>query len=398
MKKHQLIIVLLLVLAFILFSYSDIESYVNNFFQKRSLLNIHLSTVNPQVDSVAADSSNRLLIRAEVRDNYDLPVENVKITFEVTGGPGEVYPKSTRTNAFGECLAYYIPPDRLENEPENTPENDSGNMGENNPGDEPENSADFKGVNIKASIEGTSNLSTLSLSLAPVPVILIHGYQETAYIYNNMKEYIDSRGCESYTFEYSSEDGVIPAAEQLPLFMDSIKKDYLSKGVQVSRFDIVAHSMGGLVARYYTTSHEYVKRNDARKIIFVSVPHKGSVWASLGAEYFDDKGVRDMVPDSDLLVNILPSMVNKGLNNTVQAINLLGKNDEVVTPESASLSKWGIKTEIFDLGGEALSVEDLLKSGSIEARNHKAILNNTTVFDRVLELLNTELDYPQQLR
>lgn len=369
MEKRQIIIIVVLILAFIFFYFIDVP----NLFINKNLLTAHLSIVN-NVDKLTADSSNRLLLKVEVRDNYNLPVENVAVIFEVSDHLGEIRPVNSSTNRFGEALAYYIPPDLAKDE------------------------ASSAGVNIKASIRGTAKSSSLDIGFIPVPIIFIHGYQQTAYIFNNAKEYIEQYGFEGFSFEYEWEKGVIPAAEQLSQFLAGIKKDYLLKGIQVGRFDVVAHSMGGLVARYYSTSDEYLKRNDIRKIIFVSVPHKGSILASIGAGYFKDDGIKDMIPDSDLLINILPSMINKGLNNTIQSANIVGAKDEVVSLESASLAKWGIETEIFDLGGESLSVESIIKGGTTQAENHRAILNNTKVFDRIMELLDRKLPYPAILR
>jgi len=49
------------------------------------------------------------------------------------------------------------------------------------------------------------------------------------------------------------------------------KKDFLSQGILVNKFDLITHSMGGLVARYYSASQNYLKNDDINKIIFLSV-------------------------------------------------------------------------------------------------------------------------------
>jgi len=72
--------------------------------------------------------------------------------------------------------------------------------------------------------------------------------------------------------------------------------------------------------------------------------------ASIGEEYFKDKSIKELVPDNELFVSIFPNTINGGLNNSIQTGNLLSQYDEVVTNESAALDKWGIKTEIFNVG------------------------------------------------
>ena len=66
----------------------------------------------------------------------------------------------------------------------------------------------------------------------------------------------------------------------------------------------------------------------------------------------------------------------------------------MVTPESASLDDWGIKTEIFNMGENNFTVDNILSGSIMEAPNHKSILNNTKVFERIYEMLNSDLTSP----
>ncbi len=49
-----------------------------------------------------------------------------------------------------------------------------------------------------------------------------------------------------------------------------------------SKVDIVAHSMGGVVSRYYAQSDEY--NNDIDQLIFLGTPHQGSPESYLAYE------------------------------------------------------------------------------------------------------------------
>ena len=40
----------------------------------------------------------------------------------------------------------------------------------------------------------------------------------------------------------------------------------MDEGIQVGKVDIIAHSMGGLVARYYTCDAGYATRDDVDKL------------------------------------------------------------------------------------------------------------------------------------
>jgi hypothetical protein len=154
--------------------------------------------------------------------------------------------------------------------------------------------------------------------------------------------------------------------------------------------------MGGLVVRYYTCSEAYIKRNNVRKAIFISVPHKGSLWASLGEKYFNNQGIRDLIPDSELISKELPLMLNGGLNRTIEVGNIIGQYDEVVSLDSANLDEWKISTEIFNIGESNLTVDNLLNGSILETAIHRSILNNKKVFQKVEEMLLRQLLYPSE--
>ncbi|MBZ0099217.1 MAG: hypothetical protein K8F30_09040, partial [Taibaiella sp.] len=111
-------------------------------------------------------------------------------------------------------------------------------------------------------------------------------------------------------------------------------------------------------------------------------------------KYYSDRGIFDLIPDSDLFTNALPNMKNKGLNDSIQAGSILGQYDEVVSAESASLEEWGIRTELFNVGKNNFTVDKLLSGKIVEAANHKAVLYNKKIFKRVEEMLVTKLAFP----
>jgi pimeloyl-ACP methyl ester carboxylesterase len=331
-----------------------------------------LSKANLQVNHVTADPSNRLVLKIEARDREGTPAAMVPVRLTVNGSQGKVYPAAAWTNALGECIVSYIPPDA------------SGSMFINGP----------VPVSVKAEIPYSSQYSTVSFKLLPAPVVFIHGYLANGSMFDNLKEYLAGKGFDCTAFNYESQKGVAYGAKQLFSFLNELKLKYLSKGIQAGKSDIIAHSMGGLVARYYTCSEDYVRSGDVRKIIFMSVPQKGSPFASLGLNYYNDAGIKDLVPDSQLISDILPGMTNGGLNSFIQAGSILGQYDEVVSPDSASLKEWGIETEVFNVGESNFSMDMLLNGKITEASNHKAILSNKKVFDKIVQMLNGRLPYP----
>lgn len=363
------ILILALLLIFLLLSAQSIEDYFKyNRFYKNNLV-VNISSINKQVHILSAEASNKLYLKIEVRNLTGSTIPNVPVNVKVKQGPGKVFPSKLRTDKSGEAILTYIPPASHKIQ-SNTR------------------------VDIKAGIHGTPTEMSYDLLLQCPPVVLIHGYQEHPGIFDNMTEYLKQKSFNCEAFDYNSGVGVFAASKSFEEFLQRKKAEYLMKGIQVNKFDIIAHSMGGLVARYYSSSGSYIKKNDINRIIFVSVPHKGSYWATIGTKYFNDQGIKDLIPDNPLLTKDFPSLLNKGLNSTIQTGSILGQYDEVVTPESASLEEWKIKTELFNVGENNLTMNNLLNGDLLEASNHKNVLFNKKVFEKIEEMLRKDLPYP----
>lgn len=377
--KYTKITAIFIIAITVFLSFPFLENLL--LYSKYSLLlkdspKVMLSFANPQVKALTADPSNRLLLKVQVRTSKGNPVASANIHIS-SNGVGSVYPSKLKTNKYGECFVSYIPPEADSNI--------------------------FHGkenitVNITASIPLFESSFSKSVILDKVPVVLVHGYLSNANIFDNMKEYVSKKGFETIPFNYKSEDGVAAGAKQLEQFLARKKIEYMAKGIQVQKFDMVAHSMGGLIARYYSGSEAYLNNNDIRKIIFISVPQRGSPLASLGINYFNNEGIKDLSPDNELFTDIFPHMANGGLNSSIQVGSIIGQYDEVVSSESASLKEWNIDTEMFNVGENNLTVDKILNGSFAESANHKLILYNKKVFEKILQMLDSKLPYPSIIK
>ncbi|MDP4094366.1 MAG: alpha/beta hydrolase [Bacillota bacterium] len=374
MKVWFIVIAAFLLLLYLIAAQGIFNSSAAVVSQKSSLV-LSMTPVNPNVKILAAEPSNKLVLQINASTSTGLPASKVKIKFNITGG-GSITPSGVTTDKSGQCLVSYVPPllkpDVFKN----------GN----------------KNVEIKASVSGTDASFTLKFSLTNVPVVFVHGYLASGAVFDNMKDYLAAKGIKGEAITYASDKGAVSSAKELGSFLDQQKLKYLSAGIQVKKFNIIAHSMGGLVVRYYSCSSSYINQDNIQKIIFLSVPHKGSPWASIGQIYYNDQGIRDLVPDSNFLSQLLPDTINKGLNSKIQTGNILDQYDEVVDPESASLEEWGIQTEMYNIGGNNFSMSNLLNGNLADAANHKGILSNKRVFDRIYNMLDSQLPYPQKAK
>jgi uncharacterized alpha/beta hydrolase family protein len=391
--------------------------------QEKNNLIINISAIDPDVKTLTADSENRFAIRIMVRNAKGAPVQGAEVQLEAAiDNAAETEAKAeieTGTNPSASSSSAIKPYSSIvdtkaasdnDTAESKTPSasGKSAMIGTFYPASgltdsngifnaeyaPPSSASDINQIKLSSNLVGTDKTSTFKIALIPVPVVFVHGYQASPDIFSGISAYMKTRGFNPLCPSYSSEKGVVEAAEELASFLDNTKNEMASSGIQIKRFDLVGHSMGGLVARYYTCGSEYLSRENVRKLIFLSVPQKGSPFASIGLKYYDNQGIRDLLTDSSLYSELLPSMTNGGLNPSIQTGSIMGRYDEVVSAESASLAQWGIKTELFDVGDSNFTIDKLLSGEILQAANHKLILYNRKVYQRVEEMLTTDLSYP----
>lgn len=375
--RYISIIALALLFSFIIFPLlhlGALSDYISFALGEKEGMNLSIVAAEPGVNTIAADSENVLLFKVRVTDKSGLKLPGAKFIMSASLNKNAFSPTTGYTDKEGTCQVIYRP-------------------SQINPSSYEEGKAK---ETINVTLAGTNIKSQISFNLIHVPVVLIHGYQANSTLFDSFKEFLEKSGFPVECFDYESESGVANGAKELESFLAGMREKYSKKGIQIKRFDLIGHSMGGLVARYYTCRPDYDINRNVEKLIFISVPQNGSVLASLGLKYYTDKGIRDLVPDSTLFTDILPKMINRGLNNRIQTGSIIGQYDEVVSIESASLEEWGIKTELFNVGENNFTIDKLLSGKITEAANHKSVLYNKKIFNRVREMLDTELPFPKK--
>ncbi|MDR6551908.1 ABC-three component system protein [Paenibacillus qinlingensis] len=106
---------------------------------------------------------------------------------------------------------------------------------------------------------------------------------------------------------------------------------------QYENIIIIAHSMGGLVAKSYILS-ELLEQGELAKVkLFISlaVPHLGTDWSKLGEKLFKNVQAVDLNPLSSVLTQINRAWIEN--SNTPLTVCFYGQYDDVVTEESAIL-------------------------------------------------------------
>ena len=113
------------------------------------------------------------------------------------------------------------------------------------------------------------------------PVMLVHGFTGDATTWMVLDEWLLKRKYTTIRKEYYAGNNSIPA-QALELHKNLRKEfnRYNVNGVKDGKVDVVAHSMGGLITRYYT-NHTAFYTGQVRKLIMVGTPNHGCSWVDL---------------------------------------------------------------------------------------------------------------------
>ena len=188
------------------------------------------------------------------------------------------------------------------------------------------------------------------------PIILLHGFamNRTNWIFLGRR--LARRGLGPlYGTSYFSPQPVRRSAEQLARFVARVCR---KEGCE--RVDIVAHSLGGVVARYYIERLDGASR--IGRLITIGSPHRGTAIARLGALIPSALETR---AGSAFYADLGPLAAREGIQYT----SVWSRADAIIEPpESSSIAPAGQDCVFEDLG-------------------HLSLLLSPRVFERVAERL-----------
>jgi pimeloyl-ACP methyl ester carboxylesterase len=103
-------------------------------------------------------------------------------------------------------------------------------------------------------------------------VVLVHGVDSFDGMWWSMKEHLKEAGYQHAPFNYASDAPINAAVAAFSKEMEAFHAKHPD-----ARVHILAHSMGGLVARGYIEGHRYI--HPVEKFIAIAPPNHGSCWA-----------------------------------------------------------------------------------------------------------------------
>jgi uncharacterized protein (TIGR03437 family) len=227
--------------------------------------------------------------------------------------------------------------------------------------------------------------STLELSVAAVtiprspsgktPVILLNGFQPKCALVNNASTQEASKGTFGNLAKYLGDDEVPVAFFNNCTYGDSVSIEQLAEylrlfiagltfddGTPIDQVDLVAHSMGGLIARAYLAGMRFTRipshlsdgsflppmNHKVRKLILIATPNFGSFQAPLLVDQLPSKAAQltELTPGSWFLWNLATWNQRDDDLRGVDALAVIGdagtfygggRDDGVVSMTSASL-------------------------------------------------------------
>ncbi len=244
------------------------------------------------------------------------------------------------------------------------------------------------------------------------PVMLVHGFIGSKQTWATFASHLADKGFDPVLKDYAGtpESYIRDLSEILQSAIAEQKRDYAQHNIKLSKVDIVAHSMGGLISRYYVEEAPYYGQ-DVRKLIMAGTPNHGVVWWKyLGGEALS---ILNKFKHWNAAVNVYaPSIflrqLNKGestgahLNPDVEYANLIGRryamdqyiaqglpyadDDGLITMASSHLN--GVIDYAFE--GHCHSVDMFW----LTAIDNKPLAESPQVWDRIERLLLHEIYRP----
>jgi len=124
--------------------------------------------------------------------------------------------------------------------------------------------------------EGTTNTRSELVTVKRPPVVLVHGFQSRDYepeeIWKEMNQSLTEDGYTVYVSHYANDMVTSESIRRYAKFLGE-EIEEIRQNEKVDKVDIVAHSMGGLVSRWYIEMGGGDK--NVRKLIMLETPNSG---------------------------------------------------------------------------------------------------------------------------
>ena len=121
------------------------------------------------------------------------------------------------------------------------------------------------------------------------PVLFVHGFMGGLSTFEDVKsdfvnkEILPGELMRNYTYNiqiYNSAHGFYLTKPFVPINLAILRQQIWDNDFSSSKFCLIGHSMGGLLARFYQQSLTSINKKDIQKIITINTPHSGTQLAN----------------------------------------------------------------------------------------------------------------------
>ncbi|MGW7416680.1 esterase/lipase family protein [Streptomyces sp. NPDC054863] len=191
---------------------------------------------------------------------------------------------------------------------------------------------------------------------ARIPVVLVHGYNADPGVWGGLREDFKADGyteAELFSFGYDTHRSVNEVlAGELAAYVENVKRQ-----TGAGRVDLVAHSFGSLVTRWYTKFDPAGQSSVAHWVSLAGPNHGTSTaWACT----LWDQACRDMTPGSYVQKRLAEG------DETPEAVRYAtwwSDCDEVINPDSSVPMTGAVNTAAGCLDHNALLGDDTVSRG-----------------------------------
>ena len=201
----------------------------------------------------------------------------------------------------------------------------------------------------------------------PRPILLVHGIVHNQSAFFSLKQHFDALSWKNiFTINYSTRHGsMTQMVDQLAQRVEEILES-----TQTNQIDIVAHSLGGLVSRYYMSVGG--GRGKVKRLITLGTPHKGTSLSFL-LRGLTISGLTDDLRQGSYLMNLLNETT---LPRGTKIISIYPSFDWAVWPTTNSKVD-GLPRTAF-------------KNYEIEGVSHMGLLFSNKVADLIVNAIGAE--------
>ena len=165
------------------------------------------------------------------------------------------------------------------------------------------------------------------------PVLIVPGFLGPAFLLAPLAFFLRAHGRRVKVLNtFPALGGVEPHARRVAAAVDALLAE-----TGAERVDYVAHSMGGLAARYYI--RHLGGASKLRRLVTIATPHRGTMWALLRVT----RSARDMHPEGPFIAALGEEEEIAGIRCT----NIRAGWDQMVWPREAGV--WGAHARDHEL-------------------------------------------------